>query len=363
MKKIMFVSAANSIHTVKWVNALSKFYEIHLIYCKNHEEQENKIDKSVILHKLKYSSPFGYYLNSLDIKKIYKKINPDLVNVHYASGYGTLARIAKIPCDLLSIWGSDIYEFPKKSKINYNILKKNLEYATNIESTSDIMANICKKTYPDINKNFFIVPFGVDIQKFKKDITAEKDNNKINLGIVKSLKPVYGIEYAIKTMKILVQKDDRYTLHIYGDGPEKENLQNLINENSLEKNVKLHGKIKNEEVPKVLNKFDVFCATSISESFGVSVVEAMAVGVPVVVSDADGFIEVTNNGETGIIVPKKNEIKLSEEINNLVNNNEKMKELSIKGRKRVEEFYDFYKNVLKMRETYEEIMEKKSEFI
>lgn len=362
MKKIMFISAANSVHTVKWVNALSKFYEIHLVYCSNHEQQENKIDKSVILHKLKYPSPLGYYLNCFEIKKICKKINPDLTNVHYASGYGTLARVAKIPCDILSIWGSDIYEFPKKSKINFKILKKNLEYAKNIGSTSSIMADVCKKTYPNLSKNFYIVPFGVNIQKFKKDTTIEKDKNIIRLGIVKSLKPIYGIEYAIKAMKNLVQIDERYVLDIYGDGIEKENLENLIRDNSLENNVKLFGKIKNEELPKVLNKLDVFCATSISESFGVSIVEAMAVGLPVVVTDADGFLEVTNYGETGIIVPKKNEIKLSEELHKLVNNKEKMTELSIKGRKRVEEFYDFDKNVMLMKKVYEEIMEKKNEF-
>ena len=356
MKKIMFIAAANSVHTVKWVNSLSVFFEIHLVYCSNHEQIENKINKNVVLHKLEFSSPFGYYLNAYQLKKIYKKVKPDLVNAHYASGYGTLVRMSKIPCDLMSIWGSDIYEFPDKSKFNYRTLEKNLKYAKNIGSTSQIMANVCKEKYPHLDKKFFIIPFGVDINKFKKDITIEKDKDKIDLIIVKSLEKKYGIEYAIEAMKYLVSKNNKYFLHIYGDGIEKENLENLIDAYNLKDKIKMYGRVKNDELPKILSKSDIFCATSVFESFGVSIVEAMAAEIPVVVSDADGFVEVTNNGETGIVVPKKDALKLSEEIDKLYNDKDKMKYFSKKGRERVEKCYDFEKNVMAMKNIYEEII-------
>ena len=69
MRKLFFLSAANSIHTVKWVNALSKYYEVHLVFCPNHSPDVNKISSKVILHKLKYNAKKGYYINALQVKK------------------------------------------------------------------------------------------------------------------------------------------------------------------------------------------------------------------------------------------------------------------------------------------------------
>ena len=74
-KKVLFLSAANSIHTVRWVNALSESYEIHLVYCKNHVPSIDSINDKVVLHQLKYKSPFGYYSNARELNSIYNSIN------------------------------------------------------------------------------------------------------------------------------------------------------------------------------------------------------------------------------------------------------------------------------------------------
>ena len=96
--KILFLSAANSVHTVKWVNTLAeRKHEIHLVFNCGHAPSVDKIDGRVHLYQLKYSGTKGYYLNAKELKKLNKKINPDVINVHYASGYGTLARMAKLP--------------------------------------------------------------------------------------------------------------------------------------------------------------------------------------------------------------------------------------------------------------------------
>lgn len=171
----MFISAANSIHTVKWVNALSEKFEVHLVYCKNHKPDIHEINSKVILHELAFKSPFGYYLNFLQLRKLYKKISPDLVNVHYASGYGTLVRISKIKSVLLSVWGSDVYDFPNESKVKKKILQKNIMHADYIASTSNAMAKELRKQVPKLQKEIFITPFGVNIDKFRK---IEKEERK-----------------------------------------------------------------------------------------------------------------------------------------------------------------------------------------
>ena len=358
MKKLLFLSAASSIHTVKWVNALSEYYEVHLAYCLNHAPTIHKISDKVILHQLKYKAKLGYYLNAHALKKVYQEVKPDIINVHYASGYGTLARLAKLPNIILNVWGSDVYDFPNESNFKRNILKKNLLYAKTLASTSNVMAREVKRQFPDLNKEIYTTPFGVDTAKFKK-LNSKKTNDFV-IGNIKALSPKYGIKYIILGVddfikKLGKEKQKTIKCHIYGDGDQKEELQELINSLGLENNVILKGRIPNEEVPKVLNGFDVFCAASVinSESFGVAIVEAMSSEVPVIATKIDGFSEVMVDKETGIMVDKENYKQISEALEYMYKNEKKREEFGKNGRKRVLENYDWKQNVKDLIKVYE----------
>ncbi len=365
--KVMFISAANSIHTVKWVNSLSDEFEIHLVYCKNHRPNIDNIKSEVILHELRFKAPIGYYSNVFQLKKLYKKIKPDIVNTHYASGYGTLTRIAKLKPLMLSIWGSDVYDFPNESNIKRKILEKNVKYANYIASTSKVMANELKRQFPNLQKEIFITPFGVDIEKFKKQENRREDNN-FNIGNIKKLEKKYGIEYLILGVKKLIDRlkingeealADSIKLYIYGKGSQKEELEELIKQNNLEKQVLLMGVIPNDVVPEKLNELDVFCATSIlnSESFGVAVVEAMSCQLPVIATDVDGFSEVMVNNETGYIIERKNTEQIADAIEKLLRNKELRQKFGENARKRVIENYNWLDNVQYMKEIYIKIKE------
>ena len=84
-KRVLFLAAANSTHTVKWVNSLCENYEVHLVYCSNHQPENDRINSNVVLHKLKFKASLGYYTNAFELKKVFNEIKPDIVNVHYAS--------------------------------------------------------------------------------------------------------------------------------------------------------------------------------------------------------------------------------------------------------------------------------------
>lgn len=365
-KKVLFLSAASNIHTIRWVNALSDFFEIHLVYCKGHDVGINKPAEGVVLHELKYSAPLGYYTNAKQLKTLFKQIEPEIVNVHYASGYGTLARCSKIKPVLLSVWGSDVYDFPNESKLKEKILQRNVKYANAIASTSYIMAEELKKHVQNCPP-IYITPFGVDIDKFKR-FKQNNNDEEICIGNVKTLKPIYGIEYeilAIKRLREFLKEEgkenlaEKIRMRIYGDGEEKDNLLKLIEDNKLEKYVKLMGNIPNYEVPKVLNELDIFCVTSNKESFGVAVVEAMACGLPIVATDTDGFCEVMEDGVTGYVVERKNVEQIAMALKKLVLDEETRKNMGTKGRKRAEEKYNWIQNVDNMKEIYERIMNNK----
>lgn len=358
--RILLLSPANSIHTVRWANAMAeRNFEVCVVSCKNHIEEVNKYDERVEVRYLKFNSGLGYYLNKRSLKKIIKEFNPDVINVHYASGYGTLARVAKIKKYLLNVWGSDIYEFPNESKFKKRIIKKNLKTATLLASTSNCMATETSK-YTD--RKLFITPFGVDTEKFKKRDVGT--NEKFVFCTVKTLAPIYDIKGIVEAfalfIKKLAERDEnlcqKVEYRIYGTGEQKEEIEHLISKLGLQYKVFLMGYINNNLVADAINASDVFLLKSEQESFGVAAIEAMACSKPVIASDVPGFAEVIENGKSGIIVEKNDTEKYADAMLDLYFNGERRRILGENARRRVEELYDWNKNVDTMIEIYKKLV-------
>lgn len=363
--KILFLAPANSIHTVRWVNALvERGHEVSLVSLVNHRNQENNINTKVAAYELPIAGMKGYYLNALKLRRLAKRIKPDVVNAHYASGYGTLMRMAKLKNTLLSVWGSDVYDFPYQNKVCMRILRKNLGYAQRIASTSNCMAEQTRKIIGK-NLDIAVTPFGVDLKEFSEKEIIE--SNDIRIGCIKTLEQKYGMDSLIKAIRILIDRlserklineTKRICCNIYGDGSQREKLQGLIDKLELTNVVTLMGKIPHEKVPSVLSEMDIFCILSEkdSESFGVAAVEASASGIPVVASDVSGFKEVIEDGVTGIIVNRRSPEQAAVALESLILNPALCSKMGKAGRRRVEKLYDWEKNVEVMEKAYMELL-------
>jgi len=189
----------------------------------------------------------------------------------------------------------------------------------------------------------------------------------MNIGIVKKLAPKYGIEYLIRSFAILVNEKNildktnkKIKLTIVGKGEQRSYLEELAKELEIAELTDFVGVIPYNEVPDYLNTFDIFCAPSTldSESFGVAIIEASACELPVVVSDVGGLPEVVDNGETGYVVPSKDPEALADKLYELIFDQDKRKLMGKKGREKVEQLYDWGKNVDKMEEIYQEMIKK-----
>lgn len=349
--EIMFLGAANDVHTVRWVNELAKKgLEVHLVYCKNQCPKNDVIDMRVKQYSLKFSSPIGYYLNALEVKKIFNTVKPSIVNGHYASGYGTLLRLSNCHPSILSVWGSDVFEFPYRNKYSMKLIKKNLEFPLAISSTSHIMAEQITRLSKWHLSEIEVIPFGVDLDLFKRN-KRYTTNKKIKIGIAKKLKKNYGIDNVIKAFNIANKKmqqiflDVEISLDIYGEGPQKQELKELISSLKLDSQIKLKGYVPNSELPNIMEHFDICILGSEMESFGVSAVEALAMGIPLIATDTDGFKEVLNNGEFGVIVSKGDIEKMADAILHLIHNKQMRENYSKVGRPHVKDKYNWNKNV------------------
>lgn len=354
--KILLLSSAPNVHTKRWVRGLSeKGVEILLF---SFEDADNDYYKAmdgvqVVSFGMKAHNLFGKlkYLGVVHkLKRCIKEFRPDILHAHYATGYGLVGALSGFSPYIISVWGSDVYDFPHTFPFARYILQWNLRKADMILSTSRAMA---RETARYTSRKIEITPFGVDTAKFKKKEGLQPQNEFV-VGCVKTLDPTYGIDILIKACKKVVENNPSlpFRLMIFGKGNHREAYLRLSRELGMERIVSFPGFIDNDLLPDVYNSFSVAVFPSRSESFGVAAVEAMACQCPVVCSDADGFAEVVKDRETGFLVPKENVEATAAAIQRFIENPSLRETMGKAGRARVEEFYVWDKNVDLMLDIY-----------
>jgi glycosyltransferase involved in cell wall biosynthesis len=139
-----------------------------------------------------------------------------------------------------------------------------------------------------------------------------------------------------------------------GDGPERGKLEELANRLGIASRVVFLG--ERNDVPKLLVCCDVFVLPSMYEGLPVSVLEAMAVGRPVVATAVGGTDEVVEDGVTGILVPPREPAKLAAEITRVCDDRALADSLSAAGKRRVRESFSSSSMVSGVLDVYEQLI-------
>jgi len=123
-----------------------------------------------------------------------------------------------------------------------------------------------------------------------------------------------GFQYLIEAMKDVINQRDDVICFIGGGGPLKNKLEKIINKAGLVEHVKLIGKVPDDKLKYWMNAADLFVLPSLSESFGLVVLEALAVGTPVVATINGGSEEIIVSEDYGLLCPPKDPECLAEKI-------------------------------------------------
>lgn len=364
--KVLLLADINSIHTQRWATALkSRGIEIAVFTINRLKNDSPRLTNIPVFNSDNFKQDISYsgliskikYLTILpSLKKCIRAFAPDIVHAHYASSFGTLGAFCGFHPFILSVWGSDIFDFPGTSPLAKWLIRYNLKKADRILSTSHIMATETRKY---TGKNIEITPFGIDLNKFKRYTFKNLfEPGSIVIGTIKALEKKYGIGYLIEVFGKLRSKYPALPLKllIVGSGSIDDVLKEKTRSLGLENDVIFTGSIPHEIVPDYLNMLDIYSALSIldSESFGVAIIEASACGLPVVVTNVGGLKEVVVDGQTGLLVPPKNIDETVVAFEKLLFNKELRTEMGIKGRQRINQLYNWDDNVDEMMKIYGE---------
>jgi len=268
------------------------------------------------------------------IKAVNKIKSWDLDVIHSQTEFaiGTFARLLSCQLDIPLV---HTYHTMYEDYVHYitkgyfdKSSKKIVEYLTLFycDRTATELIVPTKKTYDlfkekyQVDRNIHIIPTGIELDRFYKENVDMKEVGKLkkDLGIKKEdfvaifigrLAKEKNVIFLLDVLKDLVKKCPNFKLLIVGDGPDFEEYKEIAKKYKIEDNVIMTGKVAWEKVPCYYHLSDIFLTASTSETQGLTVVEAMAAGVPPICIDDESFRNTVVDDLNGRLFTTKKELK------------------------------------------------------
>ena len=294
------------------------------------------------LAKLKGKRSLDYVF----ILKFYKNIRTmKVAHVHFAPAVSPILELKKIGYlnvnILVTFHGYDAHFLPQERALRTMIQDYSSWVNHSTVNSSFLKEKLISKGFAP--ENISVVPIGVDLNFFD-GTTQRKKIQPLRLISIGRLIPLKGHRFGIEVVKELKATGMELSYTIIGDGPEKEHLQDLVSQWSLEDCVHFIGGQTQAEIKEALVVHDVFMMTSTydadqrREAFGLVSIEAQAMGLPVVGFDSGGFPETIVANQTGILVDDRDVFAFVKAIQSLENDRKLLNEMSEHAMKHAENF-------------------------
>jgi len=208
-----------------------------------------------------------------------------------------------------------------------------------------------------------VIPNGVDLSIFNTNVDGSAMRSKLNVKqgplVATAIRLVKrkGPEHLVNAFSKVLKKMPNAKLAVAGGGTEAASLRAQIKKLGMGKSVFMLGKLQREEVARLMVAADVFVLPSLFESFGLVLLEAMAVGTPVVCTRTQGALEIVKDGEDGLIVPPGDDDALADAIVRVLSDRQLAKRLMTSGQKTVHEKFSWEKTAKKTLALYRTVCE------
>lgn len=239
---------------------------------------------------------------------------------------------------VVALRGSDVPGYSRKYAWLYPCIRPLIGFvwchAAVVVPNSIGLETLAKQSAP--KQSFTIIENGVDIRRFIPDQTMRPKDEFIITSGASRVTERKGLNYLIEAVGELVLKYPEIRLKIMGDGSARFDLESLVREKGLQKNVTFLGRIPREETAQYYQEASLFVLPSLNEGMSNAMLEALASGLSIIATPTGGTAELVTEGVNGIVVPEKSSQALTDAIEQFLHNRNLVVDYGAASRRRAE---------------------------
>lgn len=319
--------------------------------------EKHHIPYRALKHLVHPIHPYRDFLAYLEISRVLKQLNPDLVATH-SSKAGILGRLAAHHLRIPRIFTAHGWAFTEGISQKKRMMYRSIErwaarFTHKIITVSEYDRMLAIKE--TVGRPDQIVTIHNGMPDVSERLRAIPERDPVKLIMVARFG--HPKHHALLLNALAVLRTETWTLDFVGDGPLLETVRHQVKDLSLEDRVSFLG--SREDVPEVLAKANIFILTSRWEGFPLSIVEAMRAGLPVIASDVGGVREAVVHGKTGFLLKGANVNELAGYLKTLITSPMLRRTMGQAGRERYEQSFTFDHMYQKTFNIYKELVKEK----
>lgn len=305
------------------------------------------------------------YLSNLeivqDLVKIFKKEKPDILhtNLFYPNYFGRIAAIfSGVPVVVVTEHGT---HSNFKNFFHHGIDFMLSFFTKKLIAVSHAVEKYLRRYSMIPSRKITVIYNAVDFDRFDKAYVLDKDsvrqklgfsNSDILIGSVSNLAPWKGQDFLLRAYSKVIKNFPQAKLCIVGrnNAGFMEQLEVFTKKNGIYDNVFFLG--ERRDIPEIMRAFDIFVFPSLTEGLGISLLEAMYMGLPAIASSIEGILEIIDNNQNGILVPSGDYDILYKKILLLLENKDTMQRIGLNAREHVKRFFSPHSYIEKLQQLY-----------
>jgi L-malate glycosyltransferase len=308
------------------------------------------------------SDPAGFAAFLPELQRLLEEINPDLVHAGPIQSCGYLTALSRFHPWLLTSWGSDLLFHAERSTESTQATRAALSSADAFFCDCDAVRARAKELANIPDSRIVQFPWGIrkglfaPVGEMPSEAEYERDPRTHVFISTRSWEPLYGIETLLEAFRLAYRQDASLRLLLLGNGSEAGTVRRFISVHGLSQVIQTHDPYPGEEMPKWFRAADTYVSCTQSDGTSVSLLEAMATGLPPVVTDIPSNREWIVQGHNGWLAPARSAEEFSDKLLRAARLTPPERKLfSERNQRIVEERADWDRNFPKLIEMYERL--------
>ena len=360
--RIIYFSKNYTPHDYRFLSSLAKTKH-EIFYLKLEANQRQSEDRSIpenVQQILWAGGQRGFRWSDLpglvfDFRRVVKEIKPDLVHAGPIQTCAFIAALSGFRPILAMSWGYDLVIDADKSAWMKRVTSYTLRRSAFFTSDANVSRDKAVEFGMDLERTV-IFPWGVNIEHFTQKTFKHSNVKTLTLFCSRTWESIYGVDVLAKAFVRVAASNPNVNLILLGGGSQGAKIRQILMNGGVMERVHFGGQVSQRDLPRWYHMAHIYVSPSHVDGSSVSLMEALASGLPCLVSDIAGNKEWVEDGVNGWLFRDGDVDDLAEKILHAITNRRSFKKLGESARKTAEQKADWEKNVGKLLEAYDHVI-------